>query len=511
MKTSWLRAPRATRGSLPALAGRPVSAKTATACVRRALLASAVIACVILASPVGTASTRYGIALHVDWTEKTFWGVEEIHWTNPGSMALDDVLLRLYPNASSLYGNGALDVFGVFVDGEEAATDLSLGNTVLRVHLPHPLPGGSALSLWFSFAGRPALWDETRLDQGDVGYGTFAASRRTMTLASFYPILATESAGEWDASPVGDVGDPVTSEAASYSVSVTTDCRLNVLTSGTSESQETATDGCFFRFTALGMRDFMIVLTDGYQEELQTASGILLVAGFFPEHDAARRIALARASAAVSVYGEAFGPYAYDELDLVEVPLNRAAGVEYPGLVLLGADYCSNPQDPFFDVIVAHEVAHQWWYAAVGNDVVREPWLDEGLATFSSGVFLERAVGEDVAQGVISGWQRTYAEAKERHPELSVASPTSAFQDAATYSAFVYCGGALFFDALRRGLGDVLFFGVLRDYYTAESLQIAHAPDLLSRFVEASPTDLSALFTEYLGGHAASLTLARER
>ena len=510
MRSSWQRSLIGTAGAFPRLAARlaPTRRNAAGTGVRRLLLASLVVACVSLASPVGAASTRYSIALHVDWTNRSFWGLEEIDWTNPGNVALNDVLLRLYPNAPSLYGNGALDVFGVRVNGEEAETDLSLGNTVLRVHLPLPLPGGSAVSLALLFAGRPAFWDETGPERSAIGYGTFAASPRTVTLASFYPILATQNAGEWDLSPVEDIGDPVTSDAATYALSVTADCHLTVLASGTREGQETATDGCATRFTGEGMRDVMVVLGDGYQEELQTASGVLLVASFFPEHDAARGIALARASAAVSIYGESFGPYAYDELALVEVPLNRAAGVEYPGLVLLAESYCANPQDPFFDVIVAHEVAHQWWYAAVGNDVVREPWLDEGLATFSSGVFLEQAMGEDVARGAIATWQRTYTEAKERHPELSVASPTSSFQDTATYSAFVYCGGALFFDALRRDLGDLLFFDVLRGYYREESFQIAHASDLLHRFVDASPRDLSDLFVEYLGGQAAGPALS---
>ena len=33
--------------------------------------------------------------------------------------------------------------------------------------------------------------------------------------------------------------------------------------------------------------------------------------------------------------------------------------------------------------VVAHEVAHQWFYALVGNDQGRDPWLDEGLASYA--------------------------------------------------------------------------------------------------------------------------------
>ena len=31
---------------------------------------------------------------------------------------------------------------------------------------------------------------------------------------------------------------------------------------------------------------------------------------------------------------------------------------------------------------LVHEVAHQWFYGLAGNDQYRDPWLDEGLATY---------------------------------------------------------------------------------------------------------------------------------
>ena len=30
---------------------------------------------------------------------------------------------------------------------------------------------------------------------------------------------------------------------------------------------------------------------------------------------------------------------------------------------------------------VPHEIAHQWFYAAIGNDSYKEPWLDEGFVS----------------------------------------------------------------------------------------------------------------------------------
>jgi hypothetical protein len=50
-----------------------------------------------------------------------------------------------------------------------------------------------------------------------------------------------------------------------------------------------------------------------------------------------------------------------------------AGGLEYPTLVY----------QPATSENAAHETAHQWFYSLVGNDQARDPWLDEGLATWA--------------------------------------------------------------------------------------------------------------------------------
>jgi hypothetical protein len=46
-----------------------------------------------------------------------------------------------------------------------------------------------------------------------------------------------------------------------------------------------------------------------------------------------------------------------------------------------------------------HEVAHQWFYAMVGNDQGRDPWLDEGLASWAE-FRHEGAIGEAVSRDI---------------------------------------------------------------------------------------------------------------
>ncbi len=103
---------------------------------------------------------------------------------------------------------------------------------------------------------------------------------------------------------------------------------------------------------------------------------------------------------ALEIYNQQFGAYPYKELDVVEGPMRNALGVEYPGIVMIGASLYKAPEKPDFEITVAHEVAHQWWYNVVGNDVFDEPWLDEALATYSSDVYYGIQPGTGVCTGV---------------------------------------------------------------------------------------------------------------
>ena len=35
------------------------------------------------------------------------------------------------------------------------------------------------------------------------------------------------------------------------------------------------------------------------------------------------------------------------------------------------------------DFVVTHELAHEWWYALIGDDQAQEPWLDEAFASYA--------------------------------------------------------------------------------------------------------------------------------
>ena len=181
--------------------------------------------------------------------------------------------------------------------------------------------------------------------------------------------------------------------------------------------------------------------------------------------------------------------------------MRNALGVEFPGIVLIGASLYEAPEKPEFSVSIAHEVAHQWWYGVVGNDVFDEPWLDEAPTTYSSSLYYEYALGPEYAEGLRQYWQDRYDRLLSEGGDDSITASLAHFESLnrpAVYGAVVYTKGALFFQALREEIGDEAFFKGMQDYYKEEFFEIARTDDLLAAFEQAAGRPLDDFYQEWL-------------
>jgi aminopeptidase N len=130
-----------------------------------------------------------------------------------------------------------------------------------------------------------------------------------------------------------------------------------------------------------------------------------------------------------------------------------------------------------FGDVEAHEIGHQWFYGLVGNDQGRDPWLDEGLATWAEGRFQDSLTAMRLAKLPADarghlGEPMTYWKGK---PDV--------------YQAGVYTQGAQALDAL--GPGDLVDCA-LRVYVAQNAYRVARPADLAAAlsavFPDAKPT-----------------------
>jgi aminopeptidase N len=200
-------------------------------------------------------------------------------------------------------------------------------------------------------------------------------------------------------------------DASLYDVTLTAPDGLIVVATGTSISEVDNGDGTTTRRLVGGpMRDFNIVASGGYQSASKQVGDVSVNSYFSAEDAAGGTQALDWAATALQTFERKFGPYPYRELDIAATSTS-AGGIEYPGMVVIaGRLFDDMSSRAFFEAATVHEVAHQWWYDVVGNDQVNQPWLDEGLAQYSTYLYYrdvyERREANRVEDSLQRRWER---------------------------------------------------------------------------------------------------------
>jgi len=137
-------------------------------------------------------------------------------------------------------------------------------------------------------------------------------------------------------------------------------------------------------------------------------------------------------------------------------------------------------------MVVAHEVAHQWWYGVIGDDQVDDPWLDEAFAVYSSILYFEGEQGRKGAQvQLLQNCTLPYRMVAWAGGDRPIATSLLGFDDALTYSAIVYGKGGLFLHRLRKTIGDEQFLGLLQNYYRQFKYQVVRPNDFYTAMLNA--------------------------
>jgi aminopeptidase N len=168
-------------------------------------------------------------------------------------------------------------------------------------------------------------------------------------------------------------------------------------------------------------------------------------------------------------------------------------GMEYDGLYFLSNGfynlYQGTPGD-YLTAIAAHETAHQWFYAGVGNDQAYEPWLDEALCTYQEHIFFERLYPE-----ALDWWwdYRVNYYQPRGWVNGSIYNPDGyrAYRDA------VYLNGAVFLDELRSLIGDEAFFAFLRDYVSQNWKGISTGEQFFEILSQHTDQDIAPILNKF--------------
>ena len=350
------------RGAMVALALRSVSATLVSFTVLATIVASPSGAQDVSLTPVAPV---YEVELTTGEHGRVWTGTEAISFTNAGAEVLDAVYLRLWSNRDDACDDSPAITISDVVGG--VAAPLEVRCTAVRIDLDEPLAPGAN--------GELSMNLELRIPRQDWRFG---AHRGLVAAGNALPVLAIHDDEGWHLEPQG-IGESFYSVVGDWRVTLHAPPSLDTPTTGSLVSTVTTPEGLESRvYEAPDVRDFAWAAGElrRMREIAGDGTGVNLWyrPGSVPNRETASLL-LSIAAGSVAMFSESFGQYPYPELDVVIA----GPGMEYPGLVL----------SPDVDYVISHEIAHQWWYGIVGNDQFEDPWLDEGLATWSMWMPLE--------------------------------------------------------------------------------------------------------------------------
>ncbi|MCC6793399.1 MAG: M1 family metallopeptidase [Thermomicrobiales bacterium] len=430
----------------------------------------------------------------------TITGTIDLRVVNITEDDLTDLPFRLYPNNTE-YADGGISIDRAVSDDAELEIGLSVEETVAHVALPEAVPAGAAADLTIEFT--------TIIPTDPIGsYGMFSYDEQTgsYALAHWLPLIAGyDPANGWELAPLSEHGDPVFTNTALFDVSLTLQEAFVVVTTGSEVETSPVDNGELTRrFMSGPVRDFVMAIDDDYQVE-QIVVGETTVSSYFNPDSAERGAEVLTGGAqSLELFNELLGAYPYAELDLVQIDLgNGAGGVEFPQLMFIGGDYYSEgaaARTPpgFLEFIVAHEVAHQWFYALVGNNQYQHAFTDEGISNFLTVVYFVETYGAEAGETQVNyNLKASYFSVLFDDGDQVVDQPTDDFPSQRSYGATIYGKAALGFGELRDAIGDEAFFAALRDYIAEFRFEVAQPEDLLAAFDSAADVEIGELWRHW--------------
>ncbi len=444
----------------------------------------------------------YTLDLSLSDTEGRYAGRGTLRWTNTTGVPQLRLPLLLHPNAPAELGapeSGGLSLTSVaVVDGPQGFFSPTRP-TLATVDFTEAVRPGESVTLELAFHGSLRqldasandLWSQAMDSLGSMGspvgggdYGLLAQGDGLVTAASAVPMVAPFRDGVPVVDEPSGIGDLAWNDPVNFEVRVASPKGLRVVTN-LADGETTALDGQTQVISAAGagVRDLVLVASRDWHVREATVGDVTVRSWSLQQDREAADEVLSDAAGSLAFFAEHYGSYPFTELDVAEATLvGGAGGVEFSGMVLVAGFLYREPDatsDPFAmlggmgmgvegssmdmgsslaeqrQFVVAHELAHQWSPGLVGTDARTSPVVDEPLAQYLAGRYVQSLVGDRVG-----------AEIRDRNVLLNYAAyramggldgaadrPTDTFRTTAEYAGLVYGKAPYLYVALEEELG----------------------------------------------------------
>lgn len=208
----------------------------------------------------------------------------------------------------------------------------------------------------------------------------------------------------------------------------------------------------------------------------------------YPQSLPAAQTGMTDLVAQMNLFNALFGLYPFAREKYGHAQFNWGGGMEHQTMSFMGN---------FGFELIAHELAHQWFGDKITCGAWEDIWLNEGFATYLSGLCYERIATQY--------WQQFK---RQRITQITSEPGGSIRVDDTTNVGRIFSGrlsyakGAMVLHMLRWICGDSAFFAGVRNYLHDPALAHGYArtPDLQAHLEAAFGKDLDVFFADWYSG-----------
>ncbi|MBD3223987.1 MAG: hypothetical protein GF313_04620 [Caldithrix sp.] len=476
-------------------------------------------------------SVQYEIDVTLQPKTKNYYGQSAIHYTNNSPDTLKFIWLHLYANAyknektpfakqksrqlsSRFYFSkqeyrGYINVQKASVNGQ--GVSLQYKNNApdaAKITLPQPLRPNDSLTLSLSFEGKFPI---TFSRMGHFGDGYFAASQ-------WYPKIVVYDQFGWHPDSYLDQGE-FYGEFGRFDVQIT--LPENYVVDATGMRQPDSSETAFLnriiaatdtllalddedkreafieqwkkdrraqtdydktktvRFVAENVHDFAWFAGDFYMMmQTRTDDNKRINVLATPDNAYGWRDVPRFVTQTLEFYGREVGPYQYPKASVVDGALAAGGGMEYPMVTIISTPHVSFTN--LLEMVVMHEVGHNWFYGMLGSNERDYPFLDEGLNSFYEHKYMnhyhgfrnmtnfKKIFGGHQFINDIGEWHLlhfTYGSALHKRIDQPLNLPAEDYASMFTYSAITYQKSTAFLRALEWYVGEQRFSEAMHHYF----------------------------------------------
>lgn len=206
----------------------------------------------------------------------------------------------------------------------------------------------------------------------------------------------------------------------------------------------------------------------------------------YPENDnTTNRTAWENCLNMLATYAPWYGPYPFLDDQYGIYQFGFGGGMEHQTMT---------GQGTWSESVTAHELGHQWWGDMITCRDFHHIWLNEGFATYTEAIWLEKKAGSTGLPAL----KAAMAARKPSNVNGTVWCPDVTDVNRIFSTSFTYRKGGWVLHQLRKLVGDANFFAILAEYRNRFQYGAATTEDFQDVCEDIYGQDLDWFFTQWI-------------